>query len=246
MDDPKLRSGERNTQGLIGKDLSFILVHIGKCAGSTVRDELLSKGFAFETVHLQVPPFRADARYVVMVRDPLQRFISAFHWRHYLITNDLRPRPEVSGATSRHQYLRLKIEREFFRQFNTVDSFAVAMARSSGAALADLLARVNLVGHVSTGFHWYLWELMNQLDGHQILALLDQRTLAADMRAVFGITPSLRNNSGYVAPASSLSDQGRAALLSFLADDYRALARLLALVGSTGGYLSVGYSGLNR
>jgi hypothetical protein len=47
------------------------------------------------------------------------------------------------------------------------------------------------------------------------------KTLAVDRRAVFGMTPSLRHNAGFAAPASSFSDLGRAVLLCVLANDYR-------------------------
>jgi len=56
------------------------------------------------------------------------------------------------------------------------------------------------------------------------------KNLAGDRRAVFGMTPSLRHNGGFAAPASSFSDLGRAALLCVLANGFRVLARLLVLV----------------
>ena len=68
-------------------------MHIGKCGGRTLWDALKSStstaGFAnLYHVHIDKPPVLKHAKYAIVIRNPIQRAISAFNWRHKLVVQE--------------------------------------------------------------------------------------------------------------------------------------------------------------
>ncbi|WP_425101274.1 hypothetical protein [Tropicibacter sp. S64] len=55
------------------------LVHIGKCGGTSIRRSFVEAGIDVHELHMRKAPLDASRRYVVWVRDPIKRFISAFN-----------------------------------------------------------------------------------------------------------------------------------------------------------------------
>lgn len=78
------------------KNEIFTFVHIGKCGGSTVRRFLKKNKYKFNTIHtkklfnyngdivkINEVKFSKDYKYLITLRNPIERFISAYKWRYY-------------------------------------------------------------------------------------------------------------------------------------------------------------------
>ena len=67
---------------------NLIYIHIGKCGGSSLgqainESEIIKKRFKkITTIHLSKPPILKKARYLIVIRDPIERSLSAFNWRY--------------------------------------------------------------------------------------------------------------------------------------------------------------------
>ena len=61
------------------------LIHIGKCAGSSIRNELIQKNVNFICFHCHTVEYDKNAKYIIVIRNPIKRFISAFNWRCNLV-----------------------------------------------------------------------------------------------------------------------------------------------------------------
>ena len=64
---------------------NLVIIHIGKCAGGTVREELNNKNINFKEIHLRKVKYSPTENYVILIRNPIQRFISAFYWRFFRV-----------------------------------------------------------------------------------------------------------------------------------------------------------------
>ena len=64
---------------------NLVIIHIGICGGSTVRSELRSKNIKFSEIHIREAIYKPKNKYVIVIRNPIKRFISAFNWRYYLV-----------------------------------------------------------------------------------------------------------------------------------------------------------------
>ena len=61
----------------------LVYIHIGKTAGSSMREQLPKN---IEVVHMKKPTFKNNHYYVIWIRNPLNRFVSAF-WHSANIIN---------------------------------------------------------------------------------------------------------------------------------------------------------------
>lgn len=219
-------------------EVPFDLVHVGKCGGSSIVEELRSRGFRFEHVHLRRPVPEPGRRYAVLVRDPVARFVSAFNWRCHLLGEDLLPAARDQDPIIR---LRHRTEWEFLSQFENVNAFAERLVRIDGQEVSAMTTLMQLIGHVPQGFAWYLDDLLDRIAPGQLAAVIATERLADDCEAVFGFRPTAERNRHYASRGASLSPQGRANLARELNDEYRALRRLANLARREGIPLAVEY-----
>ena len=72
-------------------ETAVVFVHVGKCAGTTVRRWLKENHVRHTLVHMRPAPQHAPKAatiFVVWVRDPIERFRSAYEWvRAVIMTN---------------------------------------------------------------------------------------------------------------------------------------------------------------
>ena len=64
-----------------------VLIHIGKCGGSTLKAAIMKtyNDFPFDIVHIEKPFFKSKNKYIIIARGPISRVISAFNWRYKLV-----------------------------------------------------------------------------------------------------------------------------------------------------------------
>lgn len=224
---------------MISPETSFDLVHVGKCGGSSVAAELRAGGFKFEHFHLRRPVAISGHRYVVLVRDPVARFISAFNWRHHLLEQELLPtsRQEDPIVSLRH-----RAEREFLLQFENVNAFAEQLVPTGEYEVSAIRTMMGLIGHVPQGFVWYLDGLLNRIEPEQLMGVISTEHLADDFQQVFGFRLAAERNRNDSPRGTSLSPMGRANLVRELEADYHMLDRLAELARRAGVPLSVEYS----
>tara|TARA_B100001250_G_scaffold59724_1_gene46542 strand:- start:9820 stop:10593 length:774 start_codon:yes stop_codon:yes gene_type:complete len=161
--------------GLFSQKIQFI--HIGKCGGSYIND-LLSKKIS--KIHMMKPRMNnSNCKYIIFIRNPLRRFISAFNHSKNLIEFD------TTGCTynnlfndikSPYYKLHNKIKSKLkvghpFNEWNSGEDYITLMNKFKSANClaeglssknkeiqqnAQLLMRNEEVEHIFKGIGWYL------------------------------------------------------------------------------------------
>ncbi len=210
----------------------FTLIHVGKCAGSSVSAELRAAGHAFQVIHVRKPPVEAGMIYVIVVRDPAERFVSAFQWRKYILSQQPELPHDCSMATMKHRF-----EQALLAQFPDANALAEAIdPHDPTAGLHGAASLVQLIGHVPLGFAWYLDALLDRIQPNQLLAALAVESLPSDMEQVFGIRLQSTEKMHYPGKSGRLSSRGRQNLEQLFDGEYRTLRRLALLLEEGGGY----------
>ncbi len=223
---------------MIAPDRCFDLIHVGKCGGSTIVEELRTRGFQFEHVHMRRPVVEAVRRYVVLVRDPVARFVSAFNWRKHLLGNDLLPAARKNDALAR---LRHSAEQEFLAHFTDANAFAERLVPPKVYDVSPMATLMSLIGHVPQGFDWYLGDLLGRIQPGQLLGVICTERLAEDCETVFGFRPTTELNRLGDPQPKAISAAGRANLAREFEAEYRTLRRLSDLARRAGVAMSVRY-----
>ena len=89
---------------------NLVIIHIGKCGGSTGTTDLRSKNVKFSTIHINETLYKPNNKYVIVIRNPIERLISAFNWRYYLVCD------------SKLQENRFKNEKNILNQYKNVNN----------------------------------------------------------------------------------------------------------------------------
>jgi len=222
----------------IAPDTRFSLVHVGKCGGSSVVHELLRREFRFEHVHMRRPAIGPDHRYVILVRDPVARFISAFNWRRHMLGADLLPAALKENPLNR---LKQQAEWSFLSSFQNVNECAEQWVAGGEHEVSAIGTMMGLVTHVPQGFSWYLDDLLDHVSAVQLLGVIALEHFDDDFDHLFGFRPSAEQHRHYPDSGRDLSTLGRANLEREFAAEYQSLDRLAALAGRAGVRMSVAY-----
>ena len=79
------------------------VVHIGKCGGGTVtlaieQSTLLRERFeSIEITHIKKVQYSDNESYLIVIRNPIDRAISAFNWRYHLVVETEKQRERFKG-----------------------------------------------------------------------------------------------------------------------------------------------------
>lgn len=200
-------------------------VHIGKCGGSTLQKaiaqspELAARFSTIRHVHTRRPVYKVHNKYVFVVRNPVDRTLSAFNWRYHLVVETKRKNESFVG------------EHDALKRYRTLNALAEALY-DNGILNARVARDYRSIQHLRQDIAFYLEPLLPHLRPDQIFAVLCQHRLDEDIVTYLGFqnTKSLNNNSSSVDRSKLfLSDQARHNLRKFLAPEYACLERLCTL-----------------
>lgn len=222
-----------------------VLVHVGKAGGSTIGQYLRSLHACYDEVHLQplhVETLTSYATVIFTARDPISRFLSAFHWDN----------PE---RTQTRDPMRSRLD-----CWPSVDDFAKSLdvespasSRPNGCPLArqalGLLAtpaprsmQNDMLNHVYWNSCFYTGGSVTELCQHGGLFVTQAETMFEDLQqlipflfsnaAAMPSQPAMghaRSSLGHVRfnVSRSLSASSREALEIALQDEYRVLNILI-------------------
>ena len=195
----------------------LVVIHVGKCGGSTVMATLhrnLPEVYgAVRHVHMRAAEYDPTKRYVIVVRNPIRRFISAYHWRRRLVV----------GTQEQHQ--RFVGEHALLTKFRSVSELADALAANNRLLSTDPSSG-QYIHHITEGIDYHLGTFLDKCSPEHIVGVICTETLERDMLALFR-TPAaghLKNNAAHYS--AELSDSTRAQLRAYLTLDYKCLTKL--------------------
>lgn len=169
------------------------------------------------------PPVAESARYLISVRDPIDRVVSAFNWKHPGNGGGGGGRRKKSGSSS-----------FLYRCFDTVDRFALGIkaADECGDTARKWLTEPH--AHITMGLEFYLGAVLEAVLARPYF-LLRTESYDRDIMAAaqwIGCTYRPRNRRKHSAYAMSnqtfLSPQGRASFREAFAREYDILEQLEA------------------
>lgn len=207
----------------------LIYIHIGKCGGVSLwdainRSSVVKDRFqSISKVHVSKPPILTKSKYLIVVRNPISRAISAFNWRHKLAVEDAVMKDRFKG------------EHDILIKYGTLNSLAEALY-DNGNLNQNVAREFRNIHHLKEDISFYLSDLLAKMKNEQLFALMATENLDADIEQVLGIQSVKRvheNRSGLVKEKTYLSENARENLKKFLAQDYAAIEQLLNMASIT-------------
>jgi hypothetical protein len=184
------------------------VIHIGKCGGSTVRSELQQKKIKFSQTHLREAKYNKDKNYIIVIRNPIKRFISGFYWRYKLVCDD---------KTQEHRF---KNEKDILNKYKNVDNLCNDLKINP-----NLFNSGNYIRHLKEDIYFYLHSFIEKCPKKQILGVICTETMEDDMKNIFDINISLhhKNNNKY---NKTITNDSFEILKTHLKNDYMIIEKM--------------------
>ena len=204
------------------------IVHIGKCGGSTVRSaieqsSLISKNFkSIEITHIREVNYSKEDHYLIIIRHPIDRAISAFNWRHHLVVDTEKQRSRFRG------------EWEILQRYSTLSSIAENLYDAENLHLRSHVSKeFKTIHHLKEDVSFYLGKMLEHLNPAQVYGIIKQHSLTEDCHRFLGSNIAIghQNKHGVtVDPARKvLSATAKKNLRRFLHQDFACILKLYNL-----------------
>lgn len=208
---------------------TLIYVHIGKCGGTTLRQALCESPTIHNEyekilrVHLSKPPILKSAHYMIVVRNPIQRALSAFNYVYYIV---------VEKGARRKEWPK---EYDILKKYETLNQLGESLYTGQKLCkeAADDFERIR---HLHARISFYLTDLLTQIDPKQVRFVLVQETLNRDIKSMLNLENTKKYNSLNYSKAvekNYLSEAAYFNLKRYMRDDYEALEKLLSIFNAS-------------
>jgi hypothetical protein len=197
---------------------NFTFIHIGKCGGSTIRSLLRENNLNFKCVHttpktvrspshpspLLKTEYNSDTKYLIVLRNPVERFVSAFYWRKFRVSTIPRQRHRYAG------------EYDFFQKYTTVED----LIQDGITALQR-----QYVHHIKQDIHYFLGDFVDQCNPSNVIGVICTENLNKDIKNIFHIKVQSRKNDNSKRK-TTLREGDRKFLKKYLYKDYLVIEKL--------------------
>ncbi len=203
----------------------LIYVHIGKCGGVTLENAIKNSPLVKDLfvsvlkVHIQKPPILKNASYAIVVRNPIDRAISAFNWRYKLVVTDELQKFRFDG------------EYEILKKYGTLNALSEELYKDGvlNLSVADEFQKIH---HLKENISFYLKPLLDIVSPSQLFAVFATESLDDDISNILGFKNDvyIHQNSKNVSDEKKfLSELAYRNLKLYLKDDYAYLSKLLTM-----------------
>lgn len=110
-------------------ECQLVFVHVGKCGGTSVKKAWRTAGVEIHEVHIEPVKENAHARYIILLRDPIAREVSAFNWRVNLVVSARRPLISLPWVRWNWRWQRFQFDREYeiLKRYGDINTLAEAL-----------------------------------------------------------------------------------------------------------------------
>jgi hypothetical protein len=186
------------------------LIHIGKCGGSTVAKMLQKNNIKYKEIHISKPIFNKNDKYLIVIRNPIDRFISAFNWRYKLVVLDKTQ------------------EERFVGEKNTLIKYSRVNNLSENIDSFDI--NKSYIHHIYEDINFYLGDFLKKCKKENIIGIVTQENLQYDIKKIFNICENnINNNKNHTVVDKYISNIGYDLLKDYLYKDYECIHKLFAM-----------------
>ena len=216
-------------------DKQLIFVHIGKCGGLSLwkaiqNSKIIRSQFLHICkIHIEKPLILKKAKYLIVIRNPIQRAISAFNWQYKLAVEDETQRQRFEG------------EWNVLKKYKSLNNLAEALYEDD-ILNSEVSKEFQKIHHLRENITFYLSELLSKVTAEQIFCVISNETFSEDVINHLDVTDikKLNENRKFVDDSKkNLSQKGYNNLKKYLRDDYRCIEKLTKLKKSTACELSI-------
>jgi hypothetical protein len=194
------------------------IIHIGKCGGSSVTEQLNKYNIFIEYIHIRNNiKYNPKIEYIILIRNPVKRFISAYNWRKRLIlNNNYLPENPL-----------LKSEQKLFNKYNTLNNLAENIYINNKLNI-NFKDKKNYFHHIYEDINYYLEKILTKITKNtkNNIKIITQEYISEDFEKIFNKSLNIKLNSSNEKKDTYLSKLGLKNLKKWLEKDYECIEKL--------------------
>ena len=219
----------RHLRNIKDDSKQLIFIHIDKCGGTSLwhsiqNSQIIKSKFSHTyKVHVEKPLILKKAKYLIVIRNPIKRAISAFNWRFYLSEKDEAQRQRFDG------------EWEILNKYKMLNNLAEELYVNDVLNM-EVSKEFQKIHHIKQNIAFYLSELLSNITSDQIFCVISTETIYEDIINHLKVTDVKKfyENGKFTNDTKKyLSENAYNNLKRYLHDDYRCIEKLLNLKEST-------------
>ena len=199
--------------------LNFI--HIGKCGGATARNAIMKSDRlgAFskvDEVHIKQPTYRETDSYLICIRNPIKRALSAFNWRYHLVVETEQQKSRFPG------------EYDVLQKYEKFDNLAFNLFNEEKLD-PHVAFDFKKIHHLNEDIAFYLDPILPYIRNSQIFGVLVQEQLNDDINRILNVddfTSSHVHSTKVIKDKLYIQEKSRTNLKNFLKRDYLSIMKL--------------------
>jgi hypothetical protein len=205
-----------------GSNNELTFVHIGKCGGYTITDALavspkIQNRFKnIKRIHIRRPYYQRNAQYLFVLRNPIDRLISAFAWRYKKV------------VAEKQQEFRYAGEYEILKKYRNLNNLAEKLIQNGEISISTV-KELSFITHFQQDISYYLDPLLPYIRKNQIYSVFTQETLDFDIQNTLKAQLMIRRNNNKLSDLrdrTELTDLARHNLKIIFARDYECIQLL--------------------
>lgn len=191
--------------------MTIKLIHIGKCGGTTVSSILNANNIVHENIHITKPIFNVNDKYLIVIRNPINRFISAFNWRYKLVVMD------------KTQETRFLNEKNILTNYDCINNLA--------ENIEEFDINNTYIHHIYENIDFYLSDFLTNCKKENIIGVVTQENLNNDVEKIFNLNLNyhVMHNKNDTKTDTYLSTIGYELLKKYLHKEYECVDKLFEL-----------------
>jgi len=191
--------------------MNLVIIHISRCGGTVIRKTLKKYNIEFTTIHIQKVKFKENKKYIIVLRNPISRFISAFNWRYKTIILD-----KTKYKTPKTR------EYTILKKYNDVNNLAENIESYNDDPTMEYLH------HIYEDINYYLSDFIRDCKSENILGVITQENLNEDFKKLFkiDIDINVKSKINDSSLSKTISNLGYKLLKEYLWKDYRCIKKL--------------------
>ena len=192
------------------------IIHIGKCGGGSLLEELIEKKKIESIIcHCEKPIIKKNSKYIILIRDPINRFISAFNWKMFRCTTE--EGCNFQGMSKPKSNI---IEIEGYKYWKNINNFAENLYDKNDNINDMALKLIKNSNHLHFDINYYLEEILPFCNRNNC-DIIRYEFYNEDINKVFNIESISKTSHVYNKKYSKyISDKGIKNLRNFLEKDY--------------------------
>ena len=190
---------------------TLVYIHVGKCGGASLKPTIYKSQIvqnSFKKIfyfHVQKPPILKRASYAVIIRDPIQRTISAFNWRYKRVVLDKCYDPLN--------------EKKILLKYKSINALAEKLY-VDGALNEKVEKELMNITHIRENIAFYLQDVLNNVKLRKFFAIFFQESLNDDISYFLNIQNNFEKNKNTEIRNNKLSKTAIHNLKMFLRNEY--------------------------